>query len=656
MTTTTTTTGEPPTTWTPERLVYGLVSADDPDITPDGSRIVYSLSTPNQETGKVTSHLWLCGVDGSNARQITQSGTRNGSARWSPDGQQIAFVSDRVEKAGIFLLPLGAGSGGGDARELTRHAQGVSDLAWSPDGSQIAYLTTYDPANPDEEKRDSDLAPQVRSTRRIDYKQDGRGYLDNVRQQVWLLDVASGERRRLTSTLADHAAPQWSPDGTQIAAAVQSHNGMCNQLALIDVASGEQTLVGPEMGNVSSWSWSPDSQRILYTGDVTQTWQDDLWLLDVASGESRRLTDDLQVLPSGAPPVWLDERQVLISGVRAGGSGLHVVDSEQGTIEPVVSWEANHGGLRTDRSNRYAVMTHTSITTTGEIYVQDLEANTGKVITSLNTQALADTPSGVWERFAIQRGAYEIESWMLKPANFDPNQRYPVILDIHGGPNGHFGYSFQPIHQLLASHGYVVVFSNPRGSSSYGREFTLQVGLDWGGEDYHDLMAVLDHVLEHPWADGTRTGVSGYSYGGYMTAWIIGQTRRFQAAVCGAPCFDLESMYGTSDISHTFGELQWGGPPSASKEWYAKHSPSEYAHTATTPTLIVHGEADERCPIGQGEQMFVALLKAGCEVEFARYPGGAHSFRRMGHPEHRRDLWERTLGWFQTHLGPGTGV
>lgn len=642
--------------WTPERLVYGLVSADGPSIAPDGSRIVYSLSTPNKATGKMESQLWLCGVDGSDARQITHSGKRNGGAVWSPDSQQIAFTSDRAGsgKSGIYVLPLGA-QAGGDAREITCHRQGISSLAWSPDGTQLAYLTSYDPENPDEEERDKELAPKVRSTRRIDYKQDGRGYLNDVREQVWLVDVAAGERRRLTTDAVDHTTPQWSPDGTHIAAGLPNRNGMCGQLALISIESGEQIVIGPDMGTVGSWSWSPEGGRILYTGDTSQTFQDDLWVYDLASGETRRLTDDLQVAPAdGTPPVWLDERQVLITAVRAGGSGLYVVDSEQGTLEPVATFEATLGGLNVDDARRYAVTTHSSITTSGEIWVQDLQANTGQVITHHNDAAFAATPSGTWERFTIQRGKYEIESWLLKPANFDPNLTYPVILDIHGGPNGNFGYGFQPIHQLLATHGYVVIFSNPRGSTSYGREFTLQVGLDWGGEDYQDLMAVVDHVVEQPWADSARMGISGYSYGGYMTSWIIGQTQRFRACVCGAPAVDLESMYGTSDISHTFGELQWGGGPAASAEWYAAHSPISHAHNATTPTLIVHGEADERCPIGQGEQLFVALLKAGCETEFARYPGAPHSFRRNGHPEHRRDLWERTLAWFDTHIGPGT--
>jgi dipeptidyl aminopeptidase/acylaminoacyl peptidase len=179
------------------------------------------------------------------------------------------------------------------------------------------------------------------------------------------------------------------------------------------------------------------------------------------------------------------------------------------------------------------------------------------------------------------------------------------------------------------------------------------VRCDWGGEDYLDLMAVLDTALERPYADASRTGIWGYSYGGFMTAWAIGHTRRFKAAVCGAPCFDLESMYGTSDISHVWGPYQWGGTPHDASEAFAAHSPSTFAHRATTPTLILHGEADHRCPIGQGEQMFVALKQAGCEVEFARYPGGAHAMLRVGPPSHRADFLERVLAWFSDHLQAG---
>ncbi len=640
---------------TPEALIYDFSLAGDPQISPDGTRIVYVLTKGDKEKQKQLSDIWMCDLDGANARRLTRSGEKNGAPRWSPDGSKLAFVSDRVKKSGIFVLD---GDQPGDARELTRHAQAVTDLAWSPDGKQIAYTTFFDPENPDENEDDPDAPPKPRVTRRIDYKQDGLGYLNDKRIQVFLVDVDSGERRKLTSELVDHISPRWSPNGKTIAVDVPNRNGMNAQLGLIDVASGEMKRVGPKDGTLGARSWSPSGDRIIFAGDTTQTFQHDFFVYDVASGDVKRLTDDLQSQPVGAmpggptaDPIWLDERQVMFSATRAGASVLEVIDAESGSVEPVQQWQATVAGLSTDKDHRYIVQGYTSFDSTGEIAVFDTKDNSSRVITSYNSAILTEHPAALWERFEVERGGLQIEAWLLKPADFDPNKKYPAILEIHGGPNWHYGYRFEPIHEMLSTNGFVLAFANPRGSTSYGRDFTQRVVEDWGGEDFKDLMAVMDHVVELPYVDPKRTGVVGYSYGGYMTSWTIGQTDRFQACVCGAPCFDLESMYGTSDISHTFGELEWGGPPHTSKEWYEKHSPSTYAHRAVTPTLIIHGEADDRCPIGQGEQMFVALMKAGCEVEFARYPGGSHGFISGGPPPHRVDALSRILGWFKDHLG-----
>lgn len=641
---------------TPEALIYDLKTAGDPQISPDGTRIVYTLSQADRETKKSETQLWLCDIDGGNQRQLTFSGKSNTSPRWSPCGNRIAFVSDRVQDErkgarGIFVMSFE----GGDAREITRHGQGISNLAWSPDGKSIAYNTAFDPDNPDEEKRDPEAAPPVRVTSRIDYKQDGQGYLGDVRQQIFIVDVESGERRKLTNRPQDFPRPVWSPDGKTIAAGLPSRNGMTGQLVLLDVATGAEKVIGPDEGTISLWSWSPSGDRIVYTGDTQVTWQDDIFVYHVDSGSTRRITEDLEPQPVGAfrgnaTLPWLDEDRVLFNGTRAGASGLYVVDLSNGEVERSYGHQATSGGLSIDDAHRFVVQTHDSFESTGELSVYDLESGELTVITAHNEEFFAAHPPAQWERFEIERAGYSIESWLLKPHDFDESKTYPLVLAIHGGPNGHFGYGYQPLHQLLAANGFLVALSNPRGSTSYGREFTLQVSRDWGGEDYQDLMAVVDKVLERPYADPERTGIQGYSYGGYMTSWIIGQTDRFKACVCGAPCFDLESMYGTSDISHTFGDLQWGGQHHDNPEWYRDHSPSTFAHRATTPTLIIHGEADERCPIGQGEQMFVALKKAGCKVEFARYPGGAHSFTRLGPPPHREDVLARTLAWMQEHL------
>lgn len=644
-----------PTPLTPEQLVYGLRLAGDPQLSPDGSQIVYTLTMVAAESQQATSHLWVCDSDGANARRLTQSGTRNGGARWSPDGRSLAFVSERDSATLLLVLPL---ADGGEAREITRHRQAINDPAWSPDGRSIAYTTIFDPANPSETELPAGAAPPVRVTRRIDYKQDGQGFLNDRRGQIFVVDLADGQRRRLTSDAGDYQLPSWSPDGRRLAARRPNRNTICSQLAIVEVESGAMTLVGPEMGVVGVWSWSPTGDRILLAGDTQQTWQTDFFVYTLAGGELTRLTTDLRCLPDAgaaglnAPsqPVWLDEQRALFHAIAAGASGLYTVDSRTGQIETRARFEALHSGLSVDSRHHLAVQSHGSLTAIGEVAVVDLADARLRVISEHNRTSLTTATVAGWEYFQVWRGETAIDAWLLKPPDFDPTRRYPVILDIHGGPNAWYGYAFNSVQQCLATHGYLVVYANPRGSGSYGRSFTQQVIEDWGGEDYQDLMAVVDTVLERPYTDRARVGIYGYSYGGFMTAWTIGKTNRFKAAVCGAPCFDLESFYGTSDVGHTFGNLHFGGPPHTRAEWYREHSPSTYAHRATTPTLIVHGEADERCPIGQGEQMFIALLQAGCEVEFVRYPGGYHGFLRTGQPAHRVDYLTRLLAWFGSHL------
>jgi dipeptidyl aminopeptidase/acylaminoacyl peptidase len=640
---------------TPDALIYDISSASDPRISPDGTHILYAVARADREADRGTSQVWLAKRDGSCARRITGSGDRNREACWSPDGRWIAFVSDRVKgSSGIFVLPA---DGPGEARELTRHAQAVGQLDWSPDGKSIAYTTAYDPDNPDEQEPPK--TPKVRVVRRLDYKQDNRGYLNDVRSHAFIVDVETGERRRLTNSPLDHWYPQFSPDGRTIAARVSTDNGIYSHLSLIDTASGKAKRVGTESGNVGVWSWSPTGDRILFAGDTEPTTQTDFFIYDVATGTTERLTTDLPCLPeAGFPtilapsqPVWLDDNTVIFHGVRGGESRHYRFDVETSDLQLERGTQTLSTGFSVDAAQRYVVQAHSSLDSLPEVAVYDRETGERHIATQLNTKLLEDAPPAGWERFDVERDGIVTEAWLLKPADFDPSRRYPLVLDVHGGPHSYHGYGFNFIQQTLASHGFVVVLSNPRGSGSYGRDFSQQVRFDWGGEDFHDLMAVVDAAAERPYVDSDRAGIWGYSYGGFMTAWTIGHTNRFKAAVCGAPCFDLESMYGTSDISHAWGPYEWGGKPHEASEAFAAHSPSTFAHRAKTPTLIMQGEADDRCPIGQGEQMFVALKQAGCEVEFVRYPGGSHLMLRVAPPSHRVDFIGRVVAWFKDRLG-----
>jgi dipeptidyl aminopeptidase/acylaminoacyl peptidase len=303
-----------------------------------------------------------------------------------------------------------------------------------------------------------------------------------------------------------------------------------------------------------------------------------------------------------------------------------------------------------DRDAARAVVAATPPDSPAELYLIDATSNTLKRLSDENRDYLAQHPPAQLEKFVVQRHGVDLECRLWLPPEFDPAQRYPLILDIHGGPNSAFYDAFNLIQQMLATAGYAVLAVNPRGSTTYGQAFTMAVLGDWGGEDYQDLMAAVEATVARPSIDAARLGVHGYSYGGFMTSWIIGHTSRFKAAVVGAPCIDLPSMYGTSDIGVSFGELQWRGTRWEAFAQGVERSPLTYAPAVQTPVLLLHGEADLRCPIEQAEQYFVALKRHGKEVEFVRFPECSHLFLRVGHPKMREEYLRRTLAWFDRYL------
>lgn len=643
-------------TLNPHRLVTALKSGGNPAIAPDASCIVYSLAEVDSATWQNRSQLWAMDLDGSNTRQLTSEGQTNGGHVWSPDGSQIAWVSKREGDKPNVIVVLDMRSN--SQQEVARHVASPANLAWSPDGGTIAYALPVDPENPNEEPADPNAAPKVRAFRRLDYKQDNRGLLYDTRYQVMLADVKTGALRQLTTDPVDHTDPQWAPDGSSIAAKILTGNGMHSQLAIISVESGAQTLVGPEIGTVGTFRWSRDGSFILFDGSDDHTPQNDYFRFDLATGERVQLTDDLAFSPevgyptlgSPAQAVWISDTVALVHGVQAGASGLWTVDATNGTIEERMRFDAGHTGLSVDAEVQYVVQGRSTPLTTGEVVIIDLANDTSTVIFDPNVDVLGETPVGSFTKGSIERDGETIDFWTVYPPDFDPSSTYPVVLDIHGGPHGNFGYGFDKIAATLAGAGYVVVMPNPRGSGTYGRHFAHLVRGDWGGGDWADLEAVLDQVLTEPWADSERTAIMGYSYGGFMTSWALGHTSRFKAAVCGAPVFDLESFYGTSDIGHVWSKYQWGGGLPENRDWMLKHSPATHIGNATTPTLIVHGEQDHRCPIGQGEQLFVALSQLGVETEFVRYPGGSHLMFHSGPNEHKADYYQRVIDWFHARV------
>ena len=636
---------------TPALLVTGLVFAKEVRISPNGERILFALEEV-VGTRRITQ-VWSCRRDGSDRRCLTPELGCTFGARWSPDGERIALVARSEQGWSVGVVSAEAATT--ETRWLVHHDRDISDLTWAPNGSGLAYCT--DSAGDEElATAPSDTyRSTVRVTRRIDYKEDGRDYLGDRRSRVFVINMTGRVTRNIGDGRFDHRHPIWSPDGRHLVVQVVYPATGTGSLLLHELSTGEATPITPAEGVAESCAWAPDSRRLVYACDLTRSRHPDYFVYDASNGQTQQVSRDLPcttaaALGDQAPPVWLDDRSVLINSVHAGASELQVLDVDSGQMTPTWRGDSRNAGLSVDTRRRYAVTGHESLTSAGEIAVFDPQENSHQVITHHNSGILRDQQVKC-EIFSVQVDGFTIEAWVLLPPDFAATQRYPVILDVHGGPNSNYGYGFRVHQQYWTNHGFVVVYANPRGSTSYGGCFANAVVRDWGGGDFRDVMAALDRVLERPYADPDRVGIFGYSYGGYMTAWSISHTDRFQAAVCGAPIFNLTSDFGTSDVAYQGLEHFAGGAPNDEKEWYLAHSPSTFAHQ-TTPTLIVHGESDHRCPIGEGEEMFTALKKCGCATEFARYPGASHMFFENGDADQRIDFLTRTLGWFQQGLCP----
>jgi len=651
--------------------LYQLKLISEPQFSPDGQQVAYAVTTIEREKNDYRSSIYVTAADGSRTRRLTRADAKDGAPRWSPDGKHIAFLSNRAEKPQIWLLR----ADGGEAWQVSKLDDGVAGFAWSPDGqSFVAVSKATDPPadDADEKKPDDDAKSDVKHITKIRYKADGEGFLDLKPKHLWLVPAFDGAPHRLTDADIDNTDPVWSPNGQEIAFVTNRTDGremntVSEVWAIQAHGKEERRIAGGDGASFASPSWSSDGARIAFVGnwhaESGGALDDDLWVVGAGGGEPANLTEahDRSITDaamsdvyaaSTTRPLWSPDGKRLFALIsRDGSTHVNSVPAGGGKPKQVTSGDRRISALALSPDGKQIAYVAGTTTNPGDLYVADADGSDERQLTDLNGDFLGGLSLSTPEEFRVTSAdGAEIHGWIMKPVGFEPGRKYPMILQIHGGPHAMYSNAMMHEFQLMAARGYVVVYTNPRGSAGYGEDFTTYTHMAWGEKDMPDVMAAVDWAIEQGYVDENRLGVTGGSYGGYMTLWVIGHTDRFKAAVTQRCVSNLYSFYGTSDIGFTFGEYEFGGTPWDERERLMKYSPITYVKDMTTPLLIVHSEEDYRCPIEQGEQVFISLKKLGREVEFVRFPNENHNLSRTGKPKHRIERLEHIVGWFDRHL------
>ncbi len=693
-----------------------LKSLGEARISPDGSQVAYTVATPDKKTDKNSTCIWMFAARNPVPRRFTQSGKDKASC-WSPDGTKLAFVSERSGKPQIWIMDVE----GGEAWHLPT-AEAVRGIAWSPDGKSIAFVskafTKSDdwrpyPGAPKKDRqravaqakhllegskpaaKTSDDPPgisQVKVITRFKYRADGQGYLGDLRNHVFVVDVPETPpesdkalvTKRLTDGDFDHDSPVWSKDGRYIAfTALRREDADYLQkqdIWLVCVKTGRLVQLYAGDGPVLQPRFSPSGRKIAFVGHDNSfggSTISKLWAIDVeaflktlnedADAAIEPLSQNKAVCltkqidrPVGSgsasdvrygmsPPFRWENDEAILCILADGGAGtLHRIEIEPGQADTHISkiW---HGEMRNLVAFDYRAGTFVlqigSPYKTEELHLFDEHKGGITQITDLNPW-LGEVTLGKTEHFAF-KGAqgWDIEGFLTYPPHYEAGKRYPMVLSIHGGPAGAYGPNFTYQWQALAAKGFVVLGINPRGSTSYSQQFTSAVVGDWGGQDYLDLMAGVDEAVARGIADPAKLFVTGWSYGGYMTSWVVTQTDRFKAAVGGAIISNRHSMYSTEDIVLT-GEHHFDGNPWDDADKLLSRSALSFVKNVTTPFMILHGELDVRCPTSQGEEFYTALKRLDKNAVFVRYPGEYHGFNRLSH---KIDRVERIIAWYEYH-------
>ncbi len=668
--------------------LYNIKFVSSPRLSPDGQSVACVVKTIDQKAYEYHTAIWIAPALGGEAKRYTMGKASAGSPSWSPDGRWLAFVSEREgelpgkgekeqKKLGkgkpqIWLLP----TGGGEAQQLTFMEHGASSPVWSPDSQRVLFAAPVGPS--DEETEDGKPLPKVRVIDRLWYRLDGVGYIYERRQHLFLIAIEGDEVRQLTDGDWDDGDPVWSPDGATIAFTSSRAedrwrvpNPDVYTLTVAGGAAGEMRCLTDGSLGCSVPSWSPDGQSIAFLATLKHRsgGHTDLFTIPATANRqsARCLTTEFEGSCSDwtnsdmsddhltPAPTWsADGKTLYVLVARRGASRVFAISRDgAGREPPTLTPGAVHVmDFSVDCNARNMALLIETPTRVSEVFTCST-ASAGELrrVTSFN-DALFDELSLATPEYMPYTGAdgWPMDGWILKPPDFDAAKKYPLIVEVHGGPNTQYGYGFFHEWQELVGAGYVILFTNPRGSIGYGRDFALAVRAAWGEKDSLDIMAGVDALLQRGYIDAQRMGVVGGSYGGFMTNWLVGHTDRFRAGVADRSVVNLASDFGSSDFGWVFADDELDTTPWDDLERYMRMSPITYVKNIHTPLLIIHSEQDLRCNIEQAEQLFAALKYLGRETLFVRFEGQSHGLSRGGHPKLRVERLQHIRDWFDKYL------
>ncbi len=637
--------------------LLALKIVSNPQISPDSTMIAFVLQHNNVEQNTTGSSIWLVSATaGKNnpPRQLTSGIYHDTAPRWSPHGQALAFLSDRTGKPQLYLLPMS----GGETQQVSSLPQGITEYSWHPSGHSFLAHSYWKPAD---EQEKIEAAEQVTSYKHLGEQWDGIGDKQGRHLQLWLIPLG-GKATRRTSEPVDLVQSCWSPDGTEIAfcANRRSNPDLSESMALwvLTLATGQLRRLTPEEGVAQMPAWSPDSQWIayLYSPDQTEARNMSPWVV-AASGysapqaavpEAENFTcqawmlDELNPEHIDGPQWYPDSKSLLIPVQERGQVHLYRLDREHHTIQQLTRGNGRYASPQLSKNGQMITMIRIDWFTPGDIWSMDSAGNNLRKLTRVNDAILQNHSLIRPKRITWQSvDGTAIEGWLYLPPQAGQT-KVPLILIPHGGPSLAWGDSYIHEFQVLAGRGYAVLAPNSRGSTGYGEAFSQKVLNDWGGGDLQDLMTGIDYVIANEAIDEQRLGISGLSYGGYLTNRAITQTNRFKAAVSRNGISSLATTSRLSDQTVWFNLVMEG------EAFQRDRSPLTFADQITTPLLLLHADQDLRCPFSESQQLFVALRKRKHTVELVRYHNVSHmmDWPNVGTPKQRVDRLRRTIEWF----------